>query len=254
MKITVVGSGCGIPNARRGSPCIAVQVGRQLFAFDCGPGAARSMAVAGLHWTDLDRIFITHFHTDHIGDIAALLFAYNIPDVNRTGRLILCGPPGLKKKCEGIVAAYGDWLIPRQYELVVDELPGEPLCGEASRSTGWRVEIARAEHTQPAYAYRFEADGKSMVYSGDTDYSEAVVKLAAEADLLILECSYPDEVEVPGHLTPAKAGRMARAANCKKLVLTHLYPICADYDLVAECGQAFGGEVVVAEDGMQFDL
>jgi len=212
------------------------------------------MATAGVDWAKLDMIFITHFHTDHIGDIAPLLFAFNIPDVNRTSRLTLCGPPGLRKVCDALAGAYGEWLIPKRYELVVEELPGEPFVGEPLEDAGWRIETAPPEHTRPAYAYRLEADGKSIVYSGDTDYSEPVANMATDADLLILECSYPDEIDVPGHLTPSKAGQMARAANCRKLVLTHLYPICADYDLVSECEQVFDGEVIVAEDGMQLEL
>jgi len=249
VKVTIVGSGCGIPNPDRGSPCVAARVGKKLFAFDCGPGALRSMAAAGLPWAKLDAVFITHFHTDHIGDIAPLLFALNIPDVNRTERLVIYGPPGLEDFHERLVEAYGDWLVPKKYELSIEELHGEPVEGG-----DWRVETAPAEHSRPAYAYRFEAGGKSFVYSGDTDYSEDIIKLATKCDLLILECSYPDDLEVSGHLTPKKAGEMARTAGCKKLALTHIYPVCADYDLASECRRTYGGDVVAAEDGMRFDL
>jgi ribonuclease BN (tRNA processing enzyme) len=249
MNVTIVGSGCGIPNAERGSPCIAVNVGKSLFAFDCGPGALRAMDTAGVKWATLEAIFITHFHTDHIADIGPLLFTYNIPDVNRTEPLTLYGPPGLKDLHENLVAAYGEWLVPKRYELTVEELPGQPLEGE-----DWRIETAPAEHSDPAYAYRFEADGASLVFSGDTDYSEPIVRLASQCDLLILECSYPNEIDVSGHLTPKKACDMAKESGCKTLVLTHLYPICADYDLLAECRQTYDGAVVLAEDGMRFDL
>lgn len=249
MKVTIVGSGCGIPNAKRGAPCIAVSVGRALFALDCGPGALKGMAAAGVAWDKLDMVAITHFHTDHIADIAPLLFAYNIPDANRADPLRLCGPPGMRKLYQNLVAAYGDWLIPKRYELYVEELAGIPLEGPT-----WRLETGPAEHSQPAYAYRLEADGVSLVYSGDTDYSESIIQLAAPCDVLILECSYPNELEVPGHLTPRKAGEMANHIGCRKLVLTHIYPVCADYDLAAECRQTYDGDVVVAEDGMRLEL
>jgi ribonuclease BN (tRNA processing enzyme) len=150
---------------------------------------------------------------------------------------------------ERLVGAYGDWLIPKKYDLTVAETHGEPIEGER-----WRVEVARAEHSDPAFAYRLEADGKSFVYSGDTDYSEEIIKLAAGCDLLALECSYPNELEADKHLTPRKAGEMAKRAGCRKLALTHIYPICADYDLVKECEETFDGEVVLAEDGMRFTL
>jgi len=249
VKVTVVGSGCGIPNPKRGSPCIAVRGGKELFAFDLGPGALRAMGTAGVAWAELDAVFITHFHTDHIGDLAPLLFAYNIPDTNREFPLRLCGPPGIEKLYENLVAAYGEWLVPKRYELFIEELADAPLEGAA-----WRLEIAPAEHSRPAYAYRFEADGASMVYSGDTDYSESIVSLASGCDLLILECSYPNEIEIAGHLIPRKAADMARRTGCKKLVLTHIYPVCADYDLIAECKETYNGDVVLAEDGMEIEL
>jgi ribonuclease BN (tRNA processing enzyme) len=93
-----------------------------------------------------------------------------------------------------------------------------------------------------------------MVYSGDTDYSESIVSLASGCDLLIIECSYPNEIEVSGHLIPKKAAEMARQSGCKKLALTHIYPACADYDLVAECKETYNGDVVLAEDGIAFEL
>ena len=249
MEITIVGSGCGVPNPERGSPCIAANVGKTLFAFDCGPGALRAMATSGLEWAKLDSIFVTHFHTDHIADIGPLLFTLNIPDVDRTKPLTIYGPPGLKNFHKRLVAAYGDWLVPKRYDLSIEE-----LCGEPVEHDEWRVEIARAVHSEPAYSYRLEAGGRSFVYSGDTDYSEDIIRLATDCDLLVLECSYPNELEVDGHLTPRKAGEMAAKAGCRKLVLTHLYPACAGYDLASECRQAYDGDVVVAEDGMQIRL
>ncbi|MBI5116856.1 MBL fold metallo-hydrolase [Candidatus Poribacteria bacterium] len=254
MKVTIVGSGCGIPNPRRGSPCIAVSAGKHLFGFDCGPGAVRAMASFGLDWTRLDALFITHFHTDHIGDIPALLFAYNIPDTNRTAPLTLFGPSGMKKLFQNLVVAYGEWLVPKRYELSIEELPAVPFTGDRTGEATWRLETVPAEHSQPAFAYRFEADGASIVYSGDTDYSDSIAGLASSCDLLILECSYPNEIEAPGHLNPRKASEMAREAGCKKLALTHIYPVSAGYDLVAQCRDIFDGDVVVAEDGMRFEL
>ncbi len=249
MNVTIVGSGCGIPNPKRGSPCVSVSVENELFIFDCGPGALRAMGTADVDWAGMDKIFITHFHTDHIGDIAPLLFAFNIPDVNRTGLLSLHGPPGLKELYDGLVAAYGDWIVPKRYDLIIEELRVGPLAGRT-----WSGEVAPSEHSEPSYAYRFEAGAASLVYSGDTDYSEDIIKLATDCDLLILECSYPNDLEVSGHLTPKKAGEMARLAGCRKLALTHMYPVCEDYDLVSECRQTYDGDVVAAEDGMQFKL
>jgi ribonuclease BN (tRNA processing enzyme) len=105
--------------------------------------------------------------------------------------------------------------------------------------------------------YRFElADRKSLVISGDTDYCQNIVDLSAEADLLVLEYSFPDGKKVEGHLTPSLAGRIGKESSCKNLLLTHLYlyPLCDQPDILSQCRQTFKGEAVVAEDLMRFKI
>jgi ribonuclease BN (tRNA processing enzyme) len=110
-------------------------------------------------------------------------------------------------------------------------------------------------HTKESLGYRLESkDGLILAYSGDTEYCQNVVTLAREADLFFCECSFPDHLETTGHLSPAGAGRVAREAGCKRLVLTHLYPACDETDVVAACSQAYSGEIIVAEDHMWFRL
>jgi ribonuclease BN (tRNA processing enzyme) len=107
-------------------------------------------------------------------------------------------------------------------------------------------------HTPESIGYRIElADGKSIAVSGDTDYSETIVDLALEADLLVLECSFPEGKKVEGHLTPSLAGRIASESHCKRLLLTHLYPVCDSTDIVGQCKEVFKGEIILAEDLMR---
>ncbi|HUL28900.1 MAG TPA: MBL fold metallo-hydrolase, partial [Thermodesulfobacteriota bacterium] len=107
-------------------------------------------------------------------------------------------------------------------------------------------------HISGSVGYRVESrDGKSMAVSGDTGYCQNIVDLAYGVDLLILECSFPDGKEIEGHLTPSLAGRIASESRCKKLLLTHLYPVCDQYDVVHQCRQAFEGEIILGEDLMR---
>ena len=85
-------------------------------------------------------------------------------------------------------------------------------------------------------------------------YARAAFALARDAGLLIVECSFPDERKVEGHLTPLLAGRAAREAGCGKVVLTHLYPPCDSHDVVGAVKREFSGEVVLAEDLMKIVL
>jgi ribonuclease BN (tRNA processing enzyme) len=110
-------------------------------------------------------------------------------------------------------------------------------------------------HLPESVAYRIEfKDGKILTISGDTDYSRNLVELASEADLLVLECSFPNDKKVEGHLTPSLAGRIALESRCKKLVLAHLYPICDQFDIQKECEQVFKGEIIVGEDLMRIKI
>jgi ribonuclease BN (tRNA processing enzyme) len=87
--------------------------------------------------------------------------------------------------------------------------------------------------------------------SGDTDYCQSIVDLAREADLLVLECSFPEGRKVEGHLTPSLAGRIASESHCRRLLLTHLYPVCDSADVVGPCRDIFKGDIILAEDLMR---
>ena len=91
-----------------------------------------------------------------------------------------------------------------------------------------------------------------MVYSGDTDECETLIELAAGTDLLICESSMPDQHKVPGHLAPSLAGAIASRAKVKRLVLTHLYPLCDEVDIVKQARSTYKGPITVAEDLMTF--
>ena len=114
------------------------------------------------------------------------------------------------------------------------------------------IKSAPTNHTDGSLAYRVEAEGRALVYSGDTDESDSLVELAQGADLLVLECANP--FKVPGHLTPPEAGRLAAQAGVSRLVLSHFYPPCDEVDVVALAGVEFSGEIIRAEDGMRIVL
>ena len=93
-----------------------------------------------------------------------------------------------------------------------------------------------------------------MAISGDTDYCKNIIDLAFEVDLLVLECSFPEGKKVEGHLTPSLAGRIGSESHCKRLLLTHLYPICDQFDIVNECRQVYKGNLILGEDLMRIAI
>jgi ribonuclease BN (tRNA processing enzyme) len=92
------------------------------------------------------------------------------------------------------------------------------------------------------------------VYTGDTEYSRSVVELARDADTLLIECSFPNVDPIPGHLTPSDVARIASEASVGRVVLTHIYPAADEIDLVSEVGTGYGGEILVAEDGLKLSI
>ena len=114
------------------------------------------------------------------------------------------------------------------------------------------ITTAPVNHIASSLAYRLEFGGASVVYSGDTDWSDSLIDLARGADLFILEASNP--FKVAGHLTPEQAGRLAVQAGVDRLVLTHIYPPGDAVDPAAQAALYFSGEIIVAEDGLRLQV
>ena len=246
MQLTILGSGSAIPSLTRGSPGLLVEVAGFSLLFDGGAGTLPRLLKAGISVTELDRVFYTHLHPDHTGDLVPLLFALRNPVLQRTKPLYLTGPKGFLAFYEGLTHLYGDWIAAKTYDLVLHE-----TLNEATEAEGLRVIPREVAHIQHSLCYRIESvEGKSLVFSGDTTYCDAMIEAAKGADLLVLECAAPDEQPMKVHLTPTEAGRIAALSGCRRLVLTHFYPMCEAYDLVTPCKKVFDGEVILAEDLM----
>ncbi len=250
MHVTILGSGTAIPSLRRGSPGVLVEVAEESLLFDGGAGTLPRLLRAGVTVLELDRVFYTHLHPDHTGDLVPLLFALRNPAWRRVKPLYITGPKGFRAYYEALVKLYGDWIAAKSYELVSSE-----VLEEVTEGDGFRVVPREVVHIRHSLCYRVEsAEGRSVVYSGDTTYCDAIIDASRGADLLVLECSAPDERPMRNHLTPTQAGQIAALSGCRRLVLTHFYPICEEYDIVTPCRKVFDGELIVAEDLMRLPV
>ena len=251
MELIVLGSGTGVPSLRRGSPAYAVRAAGRLLLLDLGSGACRALLRHDLNFSQVDVIALSHLHPDHTGDLVPFLFASHYAlGYTRREPFWLLAAQGFKDFHERLKGAFGQWVEAPPDLLQVREMdPGEP---DLFAWEGLVIKSAPANHIPGSLSYRVEAEGRALVYSGDTDVSDALVELARGADLLVLECSNP--FKVPGHLTPEEAGRMAARAGVPRLVLTHLYPPCDEVDVAALAAREFQGEVIRAEDGMRLEV
>ncbi len=250
MKLTILGSGTSIVTARRGPSGYLLRINDKNLFIDSGSGSLRKIAESSVTIGDIDYAIYTHFHPDHMIDMISLLFAFMIPGSHKPKSLTLIGPTGMRELYHNLSKNFNNLLDPKGYNLVIHE-----LTDRSRNFDDFKLSSRRVKHTDNSVAYRFEAgSGKSLVYSGDTDYCKNIVNLAKDADALLLECSHPKHIKVEGHLNSSLAGRVAREAHCRKLILTHFYPICDQYDILGQCKEEFGGEIVVAEDLMTVEI
>jgi ribonuclease BN (tRNA processing enzyme) len=248
MEIYIVGSGTGVPSLRRGSPGTVIRAGKSVMLLDSGSGTLRRLLEVDIDFREIDYLLYSHFHPDHTADLVPFLFASNYgSEKKRTRELSLIGHEGIAHFYEGLKDVYGQWVIPQSYTLNIMEMQDKEIVFSDFSLQGFHL-----EHSDHSIGFRVTTPGgKAVAYSGDTDYCPNLILLAREADLLILECSFPDGSKVEGHLTPSLAGRVAREAGCKRLLLTHFYPPCDDYDLMGAVASQYSGEVIVAEDLMK---
>ncbi len=212
-EVIIIGSGTGTPSLRRGSPGLATLSENTTVLIDTGPGSLRKMLEAGITYLDPDILLYTHTHPDHVSDLVPFLFACKYAEQPREKDLLCAGGPGFKAYFEKLKSVHGSWIDPRSYLLTVREMPASPFLFR-----DLKVFSKPMAHLPESLGYRIEfRDGKSMVISGDTDYCANLVDLASGADLLILECSFPDGKKVEGHLTPSLAGRIAAESGSREI-------------------------------------
>ncbi len=248
MELVILGSGTAIPVADRFPAGYLVRAGGTAVMVDCGPGTLRRFAQAGGDLRALDAVLLTHYHTDHCADLAALLFALRSPHFAGRAPLRVFGAPGLERLVQKLTDAW-PWLAPRGYELeLVEVTAGRFPVG------AFDVTAVPIRHTAQSLGYRLAHAGAAAAFSGDADECDALVELARDASVFVCDCSTPDGQKLDGHLTPSLAAAHAERARARTLVLTHFYPECQGHDLAAAAAHGFTGRVVAAADLMQVEV
>ncbi len=252
--VTILGSGTCVPSLKRSSCSVLIRTGTSVLLFDSGAGTMRRLLEAGNEIYDVSFVFYSHFHPDHTGELASFLFSNKYPDGGRRNiPLTLAAGKGFIEFFGRLKSLYGQWieLDPGLLNIVEFDNSG----GDERRYDDFKVDTLPMEHNPESIGYRITgSNGASVVYSGDTDYSDHLVMLSKNADLLICESALPDDLKVKGHLTPSQAGEIAARANVGKLVLTHFYPECDGVDIKKECRKTYAGPLVLAEDLMEIEI
>ncbi|MDP6779140.1 MAG: MBL fold metallo-hydrolase [Candidatus Latescibacteria bacterium] len=270
IRFTMLGSGAVRDNPRRAGPSQILQVADQTLMFDCGRSAATSLAVAGGACEDIDRLFLTHLHFDHVVDLPYIAFTGWVK--GRKARLGIHGPVGTADFVTRIIrppfeqdieSRVGHGKDLESLDPEVFEVDGE---GEFLVNNGYRVSAARVDHAgMPALVYRVDAGGHRVVITGDGKPDERFIDFCRGADLLAVECSGTPEFLATQpwghwHLRPADIARIASEADVKRVMIKHLVieditgDRTAPYRMAEQIREGYSGEVLVAEDGMVVDI
>jgi ribonuclease BN (tRNA processing enzyme) len=247
MEMVFIGTGCGIPCLRRAPASLLVKVEGDILWFDTGPGSLRKLLEAGYTCRDVDYVIYTHYHLDHIADFGPLIFASRYELNPRIKDLTVIGPPGMREFYRKLLDLYGKQIQNLIYNVNVIEHDGK-FSGES-----WELESIKTLHTSQSIGYKLkDKNGKVIAYPGDTEYFPGLVEFVKGVDVLILECAFPKPV--PTHLNPLVVGEIAEAAGVGQLIITHLYPVCDEEDILTPIRAKFNGKVTIAEDLMRFEV
>jgi ribonuclease Z len=289
------GTGSPLPHIDRAEACVAVLAGEHFFVVDAGAGSARNVVLMNLPLRKADAVLLTHFHSDHIGDLGEMMLqrwtggGYTTP-------IDVIGPTGVEQVVEGFnlayrldagyrVAHHGSETIPPNGAGGVArpfELSAEPDASVVVYDRdGVKITAFKVDHrpVAPAVGYRFDYKGRSVAISGDTVYSESLLKHAQGVDVLFHEALNAAMVQVmqdnaglapsPSarrvtkdiptyHSTTEDAARIAAAAGAKRLVYYHIIPPLPSPRLknlfMGDAKKHYRGPIILGEDGMLFFL
>ncbi len=254
MRLVILGSGTSVPHAQRTSSAYWLETSGGSLLLDVSPDAAHRMAEERLDWANLDAIWISHFHLDHLGGLAPFLFGTKwAPQTQqRCKPLRVFGPAGIKTLLQAFDQANNYRLLHQPFAIEVIEIesgPGFEIL------PGLNAVTFATPHTRESLAIRLtDNGGTSLVYTSDTGPSEGLAWFAKGADVLLMECSFRQDKPIQNHLELAEAMAIARRAEPRNLVLTHLYPEWDRIDLVAAAQALWSGDTIAAADGLVLEI
>ncbi|MDR6818586.1 ribonuclease BN (tRNA processing enzyme) [Neorhizobium sp. 2083] len=272
----------GGPAIRPGGPSptsTLLDLGGRRIVVDCGLGVARGLVEAGMPLRELDLIFITHLHSDHVLELGPLIHTAWTTGLDHP--VTVYGPGGTGAVWQGFLASLAydiatriaDEGRPDLESLVTIHEYGPGLVLETERLSATALRVDHPPVTD-CFALKFESGNRAVVFSSDTAYFPPLADFASGSDILVHEAMLPQGVEsivsrtgngarlrehlIASHTFAADAGRIATAAGVRRLALNHLIPAddpaFGESDWRAALGETFSGELIVGRDGLVIPL
>jgi ribonuclease BN (tRNA processing enzyme) len=245
MRVTFLGTGAAMPTGERFQTGLLVEDrngGADPLLVDCGSGVLHGLAGTDVGYEGIGTVLFTHHHLDHVSDFAALLKARWLAGETE---LEVVGP-------EGTEALVGDLLSAHEYMQGRFDLAFREVGPGSFSVAGYDVEAVETVHSMYCLAYRLETEDAVFTFSGDTEATEAVAELAEGSAVLAHDCSFPDDIDVDNHPTPAQLGEVLAGRELGRVYLTHLYPHTEGRheEMLDALAEEYGGDVRFARDGL----
>ena len=251
MRLTILGSGTNVHPTRAAAGYLIHT--DQVMLLDFGPRTLMNLVKTGVNRHRITHILFSHYHADHFSDFITYLFDEIIFAKFEGGSrppLTVMGPPGtgrLFRTMFGVLPGFDQAPFPVRYRDLGDR---------AFRIGATKIIPTTVLHAPGLHClgYRVEYQGRALAYSGDSQYCAPLVRLCGDADLAVLDCSFPASRPNPVHLHAGQCGQVAREAGVGRLILSHFYPIAERYDVRAQAGEAFDGSITKARDLLRIEL
>lgn len=278
LRVTLLGTGSPIPSTERFGFSVLVQAGEKNYVFDAGRGTIIRLIQAGVEAGQLDGLFLTHFHSDHVISIDDLWMTGYVPAFGgREGAFKVYGPEGVDNIVDNLRNAFQNDIDVRVADGEVDPATtgiesqefvedGVVFDQDGLTVTMFDVQHDPADVIKPSKGYRIDYNGKSVLISGDTIPHENVVEYGRGVDLMIHEvAAFQDRDVLPQvishHTTPEQAGEIFAQAQPGLAVYTHFVngipgkvDGISDDEMIARTKENYDGEVVLGEDLMSFRI
>jgi ribonuclease BN (tRNA processing enzyme) len=254
MQLVVLGSGTSIPHPQRAASAHWLETAEGSVLLDASAAAVHRMAQEGLNWVELDAVWISHFHLDHVGGLAPFLFGtkHSPQTQGRRKPLTIYGGYGLKKLLTAFDEAGQYKLLKQPFPVEVREVAPR---AEFELLKGLRARTISTPHTRESLGIRLtEESGASLVYTSDTGYMDALSAFAEGAELFMMECSFWRNKPIETHLELKDAMQLAQRARPGKVLLAHLYPEWDGVDIAGEARKLWSGETIAATDGLRIKI
>lgn len=282
IKVTLLGTGAPVPSIERFGPSILVEAGGQRLLFDCGRGASQRLWQLKIPLGQVNALFLTHLHSDHVVGIPDLWLTGWIPAVygRRATPLQVYGPDGTKLMMDNLVKAFAWDIATRSKEKNKADSGATVAGSDISEGFVWESKgvkvtpfiVQHADFIDSALGYRIDYAGHSVILSGDTRYSENLIRYAKGTDLVIHEVAAANDHSMKTsplvnqilgfHTSPEEAGKVFEQTKPKLAVYSHIVLLTAEPsippptmdEVLLRTKKMYGGALQAGEDLLSIEV